>query len=440
MSTDACPLPPQSAIAIPESSARDPLPLAGRRIGFATSVVGFGGSEVLVADAMEAAARAGAGIVCWCHKDAAIRLIVRNRSSRLTAEFIQWPVANPSAGREPLPSPDAEDRSSWAKNAYRRLTPVAFKRYLGFVNETRAFQAELKRVNPDALFVNVNGSEATAAAGGLWCRSRTIACYHLSFTDSTGSLMDRRVDHLLRSRSMLGAEHIVHTSRTVRDQWCRRFSVPVQRTRIIYSGVDDRPPPDPAAMRRSLGLAEDAFVFCVPGRLDPVKGHAHLLKGVASVQSQLAGAVVVICGEGSLRDDLQQQSQNLGLSSLVKFLGFREDVADLLAAADCAVLPSVASENLSVAILEALMAGTPAIVTRIGGMAEAVRNRETGLVVPAGDASALAQAMVTMASDREALARMSKAAREDAKKRYTRQRMLDEYQTLFTDVVATVIH
>lgn len=418
------------------------------RIGFYTSVVGMGGSEVLVVDAMEAAFSAGAEIICWSHPKAAIKVITASRSDRLQVIHLDWPVGRSEGGllsrNEAQPSIGIRNGSP-AGNfcrrllsiVWRRCVPLVLKRRKGFRRTTQGFLAELRRVRPDLLFVNVNGSEAVSLAGHA-AGIPTVNCYHLSYTKPNGGYLSRLQSQAERRSTMHAGVLTVHTSAAARDEWSRTFGLPLERTRLIYNGVDPVDPPQRDVVRTSLGIRNGEFVFCVPGRLDPIKGHVHLIEAVSQLRGQFDNACVLVCGEGSLKNDLERMCQTAGISAIVRFLGFRSDLPAVLASVDCVVLPSVESENLSVAVLEGLMAGTPAIVTKVGGMAEAVRDGETGFVVPPGKPKALAHAMTRILSNRAMTAQMGVKASQDASIRFSRKRMMGQYVDLFREVYASV--
>ncbi|WP_171473314.1 glycosyltransferase [Frigoriglobus tundricola] len=421
----------------PSSIPAAPLPLAGRRIGFYTSVVGMGGSEVVFADAMEAAHRAGAELVCWSESGAAIRQIVASRADRLRVTHRAWPAAAAAAGpTEPAAraAPALRPRIKPLAVMWHRLVPVSVRRWAGFCQSARAFRAELRRVPVDLLFVNVNGSEAVSLAGGDG-RVPVVNCYHLSFTRSSGGRLARFGDWAARRATMRAGALAVHVSAAARDQWSGQFGYPTDRTRVIYNGVEPTAVPDRAATRAALGVPEGAFVFCAPGRLDDNKGHRYLLQALQTNKEQFSNSCVLICGDGSLRPALEHFVSQSGLGGIVRFLGWRNDLPEILHAADCTVLSSVSSENLSVAVLESLMVGTPAVVTRVGGMAEAVREGETGYVVPPRDSAALAAAMLRLCSKQDLAREMRAAARRDAQVRFTRERMMAEYVAVFAEVL-----
>lgn len=420
----------------PQEPGLHPPPLAGRRIGFVTTVVGFGGSEVLIADAVEAALAAGAEVVCFCQAAAALRAILSSRNLRTgRLRFCDWPrwsatSGNPQQGGVPLRRP------SIVKGIYRRVMPLSVKRYLGFLADARRFYRELRHHALDALLINVNGYEASALAAGRWSRTRTIACYHLLWTEPRGSWLDRTADRIMRQRCVDAAGWVLHVSTAARDQWRRAVRLPVSRTCVICSGVEDIPLPSRQSVRRDLRLSPQTFAFCVPGRFDPIKGHRYLLEAVSRFQGQLSNCAVLLCGDGELDRELRQRSGELQIEHLVQFLGFRRDLPHILAAADCTVLPSL-SENLSLAVLESLTAGTPAIVTDVGAMSEVVSDGINGLVVPPADSEALGRAMVSMASDRNWARKMRQAARQGALARYSKQRMMDEYVRFFSQVISS---
>jgi glycosyltransferase involved in cell wall biosynthesis len=311
--------------------------------------------------------------------------------------------------------------------------PFAVKRYAGFHRTARAFQAELREVAPDLLFVNVNGSEAVSLAGPA-CGVPVVNCYHLSYTPPAGGLFTRFGDQLARRATIQSGTLTVHVSMAARDQWCSMFRYPADRTRVIYNGVE---PPNLApreSTRRALNLPSDAFVFCSPGRFDPIKGHTHLVDAMRLIKDRIGQAVLLLCGDGELRGVLEEQVTTSGLADKVRFLGWRDDVPAILHAADCMVLPSL-SENLSLVAIESALVGTPSIVTRVGGMAEVVQDRSTGHIVPSAKPEALAEAMSWMVSNRQAAAEMGRLARADALNRFTRERMMAEYVATFADVL-----
>jgi len=155
----------------------------------------------------------------------------------------------------------------------------------------------------------------------------------------------------------------------------------------------------------------------VPARLVARKGHADLLAAWPAVRAAVPGAIVLCAGDGWLREVLPALAAAAGLGEAVRFLGHRDDLPVLLAAADVVALPS-RGEGLPLAVLEALAAGRPVVATDVGGNREAVEDGRTGRLVAPGDPGALAVAIAELLADGEARRRIGEQGRRVALERY----------------------
>lgn len=167
-------------------------------------------------------------------------------------------------------------------------------------------------------------------------------------------------------------------------------------------------------LRRSFDLNGATLAFA--GRVTAQKSLGLALDALAAVD----GVSLVIAGEGDELAPLESRARELGLGERVRFLGAqpRGRVLELFHAADAAVLPS-SWENFPHTVVESLAAGTPVIATRVGGVAEVVRDGENGLLVPAGDGAALADAVRRYFSD-DALRERLRAAAAESVRAYDR--------------------
>jgi glycosyltransferase involved in cell wall biosynthesis len=163
--------------------------------------------------------------------------------------------------------------------------------------------------------------------------------------------------------------------------------------------------------RRLLDLPADAPVVGTVGSLTAKKDHGTLLRAVQLLQRRHAGTRLVVVGTGPLQQALRQEAHDLGISDLVVFTGLRDDVTALLPAFDVFALSST-FEGLPIALVEALAAGLPSVVTAVGGVPEVVTDGREGLLVPAGSPQLLADAVARLLADDELRAQMSRAARE----------------------------
>jgi len=142
----------------------------------------------------------------------------------------------------------------------------------------------------------------------------------------------------------------------------------------------------------------------------------------------------VLVGEGSKRADFEQQAKDLGLQANFLFLGRRGDVPAVLACCDIAVLPSLA-EGLPNAVLEYLAAGLPVVASALGGNLEIIQDGTTGLLVPAQDSRALAEALIRLLNHDALAARIGTAGREYVKQNFSFERLVRDIDQLYTKLL-----
>lgn len=233
------------------------------------------------------------------------------------------------------------------------------------------------------------------------------------------------------------AERVVCVCEASRASHAPRFPGLEGRFVTVPNGVGETPaPPRPrAATRSDLGLAPDQAVALTVGSLTPQKSQDVLLRAMAAARARAPRAVLLVAGEGRLRERLLALHAELGLGEAVRFLGPREDVPDLMEACDVFVLSS-SREGLSVTLLEAMRAGRPAIATAVGGNAEAVADGVTGRIVPVGGVAALADALADLLGDPARRASLGAAAQARWRERFTARRMVDETEALYRAALA----
>lgn len=184
------------------------------------------------------------------------------------------------------------------------------------------------------------------------------------------------------------------------------------------------------AIRSGLGLTQDQPVIGIVARLDPIKNHAMLIRAMAQVVERRADAVLLIIGDGPLRQELESLSEELGLSDHVRFLGARSDVPELLSVLDLFVLCSK-SEGLSLTLAEASAAARPIVATDVGGNSEVVADGVSGIMIASEDCDALAAAMLKIMNDPELGRKMGCAGRERFEQQFTLEGMVAAYQELY---------
>jgi len=185
-------------------------------------------------------------------------------------------------------------------------------------------------------------------------------------------------------------------------------------------------------IRSALGVG-DAPLVLVLAALRDGKGHDVLIDALPILHQRIPRARLLLAGSGSCEQQLRRQAAPYGTAVL--FLGARTDVPELLAGADLVVLPSF-SEALPTALIEAAAAGRPVVATRVGGTPEVVHHGRTGLLVPPGDAHALAEAMSDVLSAPDWARRLGHAARRMAQERFSLGGQIDRTLALWSEVVS----
>lgn len=197
-------------------------------------------------------------------------------------------------------------------------------------------------------------------------------------------------------------DRIIHVARSSLDQARVLGLAPPGRTVLVENGVAASPPFEAGrgrTLRTSMGVAPGAPVVVCVARLDPQKGVDVLLDAIAGLGPEHRAAHFWLIGGGPRRASLERRARRLRLGERVRFLGFRSDVASLLAASDFFVLPSRA-EALPLSLVEAMTAGLPCVVTDVGDAGRLVEEASCGMVVPPGDVVALARALERTLTDR----------------------------------------
>jgi glycosyltransferase involved in cell wall biosynthesis len=191
---------------------------------------------------------------------------------------------------------------------------------------------------------------------------------------------------------------------------------------------------DPAAVtrvRKELKVGGKDILLLSVGRLRYQKAHDILLRALPSVLEKFPDVVLLIAGEGVLRQELEAEAMQLRISERVKLLGVRSDTSVLMSASDLFLFPS-RFEGMPNALLEAMGYGLPVIATGVQGVDEIIRDGENGILIPLDDPKAVSNAILRLLDNPEERRRLGKAARETIEKEYTLDKMCAQYENLLT--------
>ena len=233
------------------------------------------------------------------------------------------------------------------------------------------------------------------------------------------------------------SDRVICVCEASRRSHASRFGWAAGRFVTVLNGVSDTAAPARARAetRAALGVAPFAPLALTVGSLTPQKSQDVLLEAMHRAAGRAPDAVLLVAGEGRLRDALLAQHAELGLGGRVRFLGARDDVADLLEASDLMVLSS-SREGLPVTLLEAMRAGRAAIATDVGGNAEAVADGVTGRIVPVGDAARMADALAELLGDPARLAAFGAAGHARWREKFTATGMVRATEAIYREVLA----
>lgn len=227
-----------------------------------------------------------------------------------------------------------------------------------------------------------------------------------------------------------------HVALSIRYPAALRFRrMPPVETR--YHGIDPEamgswPPAD--GLREELGIPEGAPVVGTVANFKAHKGHRQLLKAAARVRRVVPDVRFVLVGAGPLEGEMKSLSRDLGLDGTVVFAGHRQDVPQLAQTFDLFALPSI-HEGLSIALIEALALGKPAVVTEAGGLPEVVEDGKQGFVVPPGDEDRLVDSIVTLLLDAPLRARFGESARDRAA-RFDIRTAITRIEEVYTELLS----
>jgi len=244
--------------------------------------------------------------------------------------------------------------------------------------------------------------------------------------------------YLRRSRVVLGLRHVdlaVGCSASVLAG-LRADGMAERRLRVIHNGIDlDRleHAADDGGLRARLGLAAGEVLIGAIGSLIARKGVDLLLRALALLPP--GTALLVVAGDGPERAALEALAGELGVAARVAFLGYCADPGPVYRAADIVALAS-RGEALPLVLLEAACLSRPVVATAVGGVAEAVADGVTGLLVPPDDPAALAAALGRLAAAPELRARMGEAGRARAREAFGLARMVAAFTETYRELSA----
>lgn len=306
----------------------------------------------------------------------------------------------------------------------------------------RRIHQTFRRMKPDIVHTrNLGALDALLPAflAGVKCRIHGEHGWDIS--DVSASNMKYRL--IRRIHSPLVTKFVALSSQ-LSDYLQQGVGINPSRICRLPNGVDTTrflPSDDKIQHRLTLGelFQPDSILIGTVGRLEAEKDPMNLVEAFARVFEKLPSLRrrlrLVIVGDGSLRESISRRLRELEIDGVAWVPGARDDIAKILQCLDLFVLPSLA-EGISNTILEAMATGLAVVATEVGGNPELVLNGRTGMLVPAGDSSALAEAIMVYLADPELCVKQGFGGRERAINNFGLDRMIKGYEALYDDQLA----
>jgi glycosyltransferase involved in cell wall biosynthesis len=321
------------------------------------------------------------------------------------------------------------------------------------VRDLPACAARLRRLlgarRPDLLHTHLWGANVIGRTAGFLAGVPVVSSVHNPDYEpeawNDGSAVSLRKRKLIRGidrwTARLACDRMVAVSDYVRHSTNRRLGYPLERTDLLYNPIDAELFSAPSARTREevlaeLGLPVGGPVLLNVARTAPQKGLLYAVRAMPRVLERHPDAHLLSVGattDPQWVERLKEEIAALGLGRSVHILGARRDVPELLRACDVFVFPSL-YEGLGIALIEAMAAGCACVTTRTGPLPEVVRDGVDGLLVPPGDAEALAAAVNRLLDDPARRAALGAEATRSALARFQPQQAADRLTEIYESV------
>ena len=329
----------------------------------------------------------------------------------------------------------------YVENLVRLLSPRGVKCFFAY-NLHGPLADKLADAGVESLQLSLEWKDALSAAKKLavFCRERDIEVIHAQGPrENVIALLARQYHDALRvvftyhfttpcgavwrqiNRCFTRKDHcVIAVCHESRDVLIANGCCP-EKVKVIYNGVEPAAPrPFSDALQKELGLESDVFMMTTLARFDPEKGLDFLVDSLAALRKKTDRPFCcAVAGDGPLMDDIRARVAAAGLEHEIRLLGYRTDAPEILAGSQLYLCTSSCNEALSFAILEAMNAGLPCVVTDVGGNRDLAETQIVcGSVLDYGDTDGFSDAILTLMNDEVKRTALSDAAREKIRQRF----------------------
>jgi glycosyltransferase involved in cell wall biosynthesis len=292
----------------------------------------------------------------------------------------------------------------------------------------------LRREHIDILHTHLFEPSVIGLLAGLLAqtRARVMTRHYSDYHTRINKKWHVRLDRLCTRLS----HTVIAVSRHTADHLIEREGARPDKIKVILNGIDlDRVrtsgPDARNRLRRELA-PEDPYVLLIAARLHPEKGHHFLFQALPDIQRRVGRPIrLLVAGTGIFEATYKEEVRSVGCEDIVSFLGFRNDIPDLMVAADLLVLPSVA-EAFGLVLAEAIHLGLPIVATHVGGIPEIVKDGEDGVLVAPANSQGLSDAVSDLLNDPARRYQISRL--RTGRTRFRFEDMVRSYESIYSAV------
>lgn len=216
-----------------------------------------------------------------------------------------------------------------------------------------------------------------------------------------------------------------------------------KRITVMMNGVTPvqrKTPEETAALRTQWGVREGEFVLGILARIEPYKGHLHILEAMKQLTDEGRNLRLMVAGTGTYEGELRQQAQDMGIADRVSFMGFQSDVSGVLSMLDLQLNASYGTETSSLSILEGLSMGLPAVVSTYGGNPWLIDDGQDGLLFENRNSEHLARCIAQLMDQPDTLATMGQRAVEIFHQRFTAEIFAQNIENVYYKAMEETRH
>ena len=316
-----------------------------------------------------------------------------------------------------------------AKDAQVRVLPIKMNKGLNIMAILKLFFF-IKKEAVSIVHTHSSVDSRTAGIAGKLARIKVVRSRHISIPVSKS--------RLTWFQYMVLADRLITSGKFIKDMLVKENKMLPDRIVSAPAGVDEnlfRPDGKKSLDREVIGLKKENFVVGMVSVLRSWKGHEFVIRAISSLIKKIPNIHLLIVGDGPVRKDIMNLIEELKLQDYVTLSGHQLDPVPFYQEMDVVILPSYAGEATSQTLPQAMLMNKPVISTNIGGLAEVVIDRKTGLVVEPKDTRSIYEAILEIYTNKDLREKMKSNARQHALKNFTFNQMIKTTEDVYLDLL-----